>query len=335
MSKKVKLIPVDVDTFTQYKEYLPQTPPIEILAPRSYEQSSEFGDFGGVGVLGNNIAGSRFYLNREYNFNWIGDKKEIDRIRFLLTNTSKSYFMFSGLNDNPILTPTVMFDSKSMLASLVDQYKPTTSPYTEMLVRYDMPDGGMYKRGSAGVALTTGQIQARQFNIMPSSARGASGYVLLEAGKSYRVMLDLNYMNDHQENVHVMPFEAVTSQLSPENFGGIVDHRFMMFQKLWSYSEIGPFDHDSILQIKLASPTVYADLYNNSLLRGVLNYSAPIIAEEQHVTTYDTFRRALIDSYADTPSLLTPSNSGVYNILSPTLAEFSISFKEIVNVFSK
>lgn len=335
MSKKVKLIPVDVDTFTQYKEYLPQTPPIEILAPRSYEQSSEFGDFGGVGVLGNNIAGSRFYLNREYNFNWIGDKKEIDRIRFLLTNTSKNYFMFSGLHDNPILTPTVMFDAKSMLASLVDQYKPTTSPYTEMLVRYDLPDGGIYKRGSSGVVLTTGQLPARQFNILPSNARGASGYIHLEAGKKYRVALDVNYMNDPEEQVHVLPFEVTVSQLSPENTGGIVKQEFMLFQKIWGWREVGPFDYDSILQIKLASPTVFADYYYNALLNGVLNYSTPIVAEEQHVTTYNTFRRALMDSYADAPSLLTPSNSGVYNILSPTLAEFSISFKEIVNVFSK
>lgn len=335
MSRKIKLAPIHLDTFNQQRYNYPQQEPIEILAPVSFELSSSKQTNMGTGVLGNAIAGRSFYKERSYNFNWVGTKAEIDKIKFYIHQTSEEFFMFGGLTDNPIVTPTVMFNSKAMLASLIDQYKPVSSRYENFLPNYWLSSAP--RRGSTGVRLANRNATIdNQFGVLPYWAEGATAYVYLEKGKSYSWIYDPYFMNAVGDNPHYTPLEFTVVSLASGGNGGVIHHsvNYTTFGNA-IFDLVDNLQHDAILQIKVARPTpdITAN-FDNPTLFGVLNYAAPLITTSDVTSTQDGLIKASLNSYGEVPSLVTPVDEGMYNVLSPSLAEFSCTFSEVVNVIS-
>ena len=335
MSRKIKLVPVDMDTFNYWKSYYPQKEPIEILAPTSFELNSTKQGSSGVGVLGNTLVGESFFKERTYNFNWTGSKQEIDKIRFYIHQLSDEYFMFGGLTDNPIITPTVMYNSKAMLASLIDQYKPVNSRYETMLPRNWF--NRVPRKSTYGVRLASySSSLENQFGILPTDTRGASAFAYLEKGKSYSWIYDPNYINQVGENPHNTPIEMMVVSLADNGNGGVI-HQTTDYATVANriFTIVENLTHDAILRITVTRPTPdITSYYNNPQLFGVLNYSVPLVTTSHIVGSQDRLEQASLESFDEVPSLLSLDNDGVYNILSPNLAEFSCTFREVVNVVS-
>lgn len=328
MSRNIKLIPISPNTFVDFHQHTPQQPPVEILAPKSYEYSSESSAIVNTGLLGNTLVSGRFFQAREYSFNWVGKKKEIDKIRLYLTQTSNRFFLFAGLSDNPVVTPSVMYDSKAMLASLVDQHKPLNSSYENYLPEYGFTESP--RRGSTGVQLSDGNVPKReQFDIIPANSVGASAYIYLEKGVEYSWAIDQN-LPSNGVNCHTVPFSAIVVSLDNSTSGGVIKYLHMDNNDANTYSILTEaLDHDAVALLTVVAPTD-SEGKNNSSLHGILNYSAPIITSTSNFDSWHKLDLAMANSLEDVPSLLTPVNAGVYNMLSSSLAEFSISFQEIV-----
>lgn len=327
MSRKIKLLPVDLNPFNMYSPvYLHN--PVEILAPRSYEATTDVNEMGNMtGVLGNALYSPNFFYSRNYDFNWIGPKKDIDLIRTILTQSSSQYFLFGGLEQNPVLTPTVMYNSKAMLASLVDQYKPPQSRYETVLNQYAIPN--VFPRGSTGVQLAMPDVPLNyQFDIIPEYATGAEAYFFLEKGKKYTWRLDFNFSGSPEDRVHPVLFSATIVELGTSKSPTRTEPLFYDINSQITLTE--PRDNDSIVRIQIVPPDSATS--TNTSLRGWANYTAPIIFEGENFTDPE---QKLQDSYEEKPSLLTLNGSGVYNVLSNNLAEFSCNFQEVVNAVSR
>lgn len=329
MAKKIKLIPVNLDAFDFFQVGVPQQSPVEIIAPKSYEQETEMSVNTGVGILGNTIVGQRYFLEREYNMNWVGDKKEIDKVRFYLSQTSTNFFMLGGLTENKIITPSVMYNSKSMLASLVDQHRPVGSQYQNYLPRYAFSKAP--RRGSTGIQLSRTYPDVEdQFNSLLGNTTGANAYVFLEKGHEYSWKLDPNYMMDTGEHPHNVVFNMTAVAMDYEG-GGVVNQDYKVFS---SVDEVATFlpkqNADVVARITVGSPRSFASQYNNPQFRSILNYSAPIIGRSEYFESDSILDNTMSEVFDEIPSLLSPVNSGVYNMINRRVAEFSISFKEIV-----
>lgn len=327
MSRKIKLLPVNLDSLTSYSPVFHSTP-VEVIAPKSYGVSNDTSLTGNMfGVLGNALYSPNFFYSREFEFSWVGPKREIDLIRTILTQTSHQYFLFDGLEQNPIKTPTVMYNSKAMLASLVDQHKPPQSRYVTKLNKYIFP--GAFSRGSTGVQLSMPDTPlSNQFDIIPPYAVGAEAYFLLEKGKKYTWRLDFNYENVDTERVHPTQFRATIVELG--NTASPTMSTVVFYDIQSQATLTAPRNYDCLVKIQVIPPD--AESCTNPNLRGWANYSAPLIFEGDNL---DDPEQQIMDSYEEKPSIITPNGTGVYNVLSNSLAEFSCNFQEVVNAVSR
>lgn len=326
MSKKIKLVPVSHEHNNLSVTAL--AAPVEIIAPRSFDISEENPSGAmNVGVLGNMLPVTPYFNTREFNFNWIGSHHEINIIRSYLSNSVNKFFLFDGLVDSVVKTPSMLFNARAMLASLVEQYRPPGSPYSPMLSQHLYPNS--YPRGSMGVGLSFGTTVAQQFSILPQWARGATGYMFLEPGSDYDLKLDFNYMSSPSEVVHATQFYVELFEVGTPN--PIIEKYVTDITDITGSIRMADSSDTGYLA-KLTVVPMNPTKATNPDMRGYLNYSAPLIYK---AGTDSMLEQGLIDSLKDQPSLLTVSSGLTHNTLSANLAELSCSFQEISHDLSR
>jgi len=343
MGKRVTLLPVIESGFTNTTEYL-YPEPVEILAPRSFELNVEMAQPQQTGILGNTILGNKYFTGNTYNMNWVGPKQEIDKIRYYLTQLSYDKFLFNGLTDSPVVTPTILKNSRAMLASVLDSYKPQSSTYQPYLNYYgwDTPPTAESIGVRVGSASSTHE---HQFATIPSYVRGYDAYFYMERGKDYYLVTDpYGYKVPETGEIlgnHSLPVNFYILKIGGnDHSGSSVFHLTYIdtlssfsFRSFKNYLPEEERDGDFIVKIAPATPNTSDpnNYYSNPHLRGVFVYRPYHIIKGAEPTE-ESAEKLISTSFDTIPSLLSPVDSGVYNILSPSLAEFSCTFMEVYNV---
>ena len=317
MVRKLKVIPVNADR----TNYLGYAEAFDIISPTSWEETTASNVLEEQGVLGNVILSAMPMRERSFTFNWVGPKKEIIRVLNYFTKTNVKHFLLGNLSDQNVLTPGIMFNSRSMLTSVADHRKMPGADYLDYLPHYH---GAGFNPGSLGVRVGANRNSGNNFSFV-DNASGIEAFMYLPKNQSYTVQLlpvshtsatgtsssthSLNSVN-FSARVYPVSTSTATAQTLQFNLSSRVD----------TY-EILSDTRDRVLRVTMKAPII---TYRLSTLDGILNYIPPII--------YKTNTSKVLDEYEDIPSLLRPVGDFVYNVISPNVAELTMNFKEVIYV---
>ena len=319
MNRKIKVIPFDHLPVNdrEARDRVAHQAPLEIISPTSWELNTNTNVIQEQGVLGNTITYHLPFKERTYRLDWVGPRNEINKVRNYFINTSHRHFVFSGLSDQNVVTPSILLNSKGMLASVAEKHRFPGAHYTDYLSKYRYHAG--YNVGSMGVRVSLPNSN-RSLEGFLDTSDSAVGVVFLEKNTDYtfRLLPVEGYWNSDR---NVLDFYAKYYILD----GDFYDNRYDEEIRL---SKSGPdaiktipsSKYDRILKLSLIAPI--SDVSQN--FDGILSYIPPLI--------YKSDEHFIMDEYEDLPSLLMPVDDYVYNIISPNVAELSMNFKEISHV---
>lgn len=303
MTRKIKIVSVDPKWF-QSASFRADSNVLDILAPTSWNVNMASGTVVDDNYLGNPIISQRPFQSRRYSFNWIGSHQEINTIRQIITQTSNRYFLFSGLTDHPIVTPTLMYDSRAMLASVADNYRLPGEDYQPFLT---VNNSNTWNPGSYGTKVS-------DYAYIDYS-QGASAYMYIPDSKTLDISLapvgisaaTNQVLNNIDFEITVKTLGTATNTKYKTNLSTL-DGRFTQAVT------------NALVKIDMWHPT---QVVTGGLMTDALNYVPPKISVNGEVP----FEFGM----PDIPSLLSPVDDYTYNIISPTLAEFSLNFQEVTN----
>lgn len=317
MVRKLKVIPVNADR----TNYLGYAEAFDIISPTSWEETTATNVFEEQGVLGNVILSSLPMRERSFAFNWVGTKKEITRTLNYFTKSNVKNFLLGNLSDQNVLTPGIMFNSRSMLTSVADHRKMPGADYLDYLPFFH---GAGFNSGSLGVRVGENRASGNNFSFV-DDASGIEAFMYLPKNQSYTVqLLPVSYTSStgtssstrslNSVNFSARAYPVSTSTATAQTLQFDLSSRVDTF-------EIPSKVHDRVLRVTMKAPII---TNRTSNLDGILNYIPPII--------YKTNTSKVLDDYEDIPSLLRPVGDFVYNVISPNVAELSMNFKEVTYV---
>lgn len=315
MARKLKIIPVGSENLSPngnvwHREIF------DVISPVSWEFNTNTNNILEQGILGNSIVRSLPMQERTYTLNWLGSRKDINRIINYLTKTSFKHFLFGNLSDQNIITPGIMFNSKGMLASVADFRKLPGATYQDYLTHYQ---GSGYNVGSAGIRI---HATANEFSFVDSVSSGVEAFMFIPPNEDYTMRINPVGYGYTDSVLNSLNFYATFYNIDDES--SINEKpRYVeidLTRRSDSYT-INRATRPRILRLQLRSPKV---TNATAAIRGVLNYIPPIIY--RYGTTH------VMDDYEDIPSVLRPVDDFVYNIISPNVAELSMNFKEVTHV---
>lgn len=320
MSKKLKVIPFDINNLysrTYSTDGLYHQEPLEVISPVSWELNTNTNVLQEQGVLGNIITYNMPFQERTYRIDWVGSRAEINKVLNYFTKNSHRHFVLGNLSDHNVITPGMMFNSKGMLASVAEKYRFPGELYRDYLPRYH---GNGYNVGSMGVKIAPNSSSTTDYSFVDTSD-SAVGVLYLEKGQAYTMEYNkasYSSLTSSLGNLNHLLFRYTYYRL--DNRYSDIDMVTIRMNVNESHY-IAPADFDRMLTLELRVNNL---VNSNSNVRGILNYIPPII--------YKLGTSPILDDYEDIPSLLMPVDDYVYNVVSPTVAELSMNFKEITNV---
>lgn len=301
MSKKIKMVSVDPKWF-QSASYRADSNVVDIIPPVSWDANTATGTVLDEDYLGNPIVTQRPFQSRQYSFNWIGSHKEINRILQVATRSSSRYFLLGDLTDHPIITPTMMFNSRAMVASVADNYKLPGEVYQPYLT---MNNSDTWTPGSYGVKVSD------YFNIDYSN--GASAYTYVPGTQTVYVTLSpVSNVSRPNATINNIDFTFTIKTLGTAT-NSVYELELSNIEDVYEITVT-----NALVKIDMKHPV---EVTTDGELVDTLNYVPPKISLGSNVD-YDY-------DIPDLPSLLTPVDDYVYNRLSPYLAELSMNFQEV------
>lgn len=314
MSRKIKVVPVDKFNLSTEIKSVHQEP-LEIIAPVSWELSGETNLFHEQGILGNTVTRPLPLHERTYSINWRGSREDIRRVLNYFTKNNQRYFLLGNISDSEIISPSILFNSLGMLSSVAENQKFPGSTYRDYLPVY-LADFG-YNLGTSGIRVLEDSNNSTDFRFLDTSG-SVNAFMLLEENVQYTMRITPNSYTNSTKIVNNLGF-----LVSEYTLGGGMDYpnSYVIRLSTSQLYTIPTSDSNRILRISLVVPTTISV---EPHVRGILNYVPLIISKTG--TNYD------LDNYEDLPSLITPTNNYIYNIVSPTVAELSMNFLEVTHV---
>lgn len=301
MSKKIKLISVDPKWF-QSANYRADSNVVDIIPPISWDANTATGTIVDEDYLGNPVVSQRPFQSRRYTFNWIGSHREINTILQVIARSSNRYFLLGDLTDERIITPSMMYNSRAMLASVADNYKLPGEVYQPYLT---VNNSDTWNPGSYGVKVSN-------YADMDYSV-GASAYFFVPGTETVNIQLSpVGYSSSG-----VVALNSIDFRLTVKTLGTATNtvHETELTNITDTFSLTVT---NAIVKLDMKHPV---EVTTSGQLVDTLNYIPPKIVLGDN--------KGYEFGMPDIPSLLSPVDDHVYNILSPNLAELSMNFQEV------
>lgn len=301
MARMIKLVSVDPKWFKS-RTFRASTNTVDIIPPISWDANTASGTVVTDDYLGNPIVSQRPFQSRGYTFNWIGTHKEINTILQVIARSSNRYFLLGDLAETNIITPTMMYDSRAMLASAADNYKMPGESYQPYLT---VNNSETWNPGSYGVKVSDYAYMDYE--------NSASAYIFVPGTQTLTVELSpVGRSSDRTDVLNNIDFTLYVKTLGTA-VNTVHDTELSKLNDSFSTAVT-----NAIVRIDMKHPL---EVTTSGDLKDILNYIPPKIS----LSGSQEYEYGM----PDIPSLLTPINDYVYNILSPNLAELSMNFQEV------